>query len=207
LPIDWSRRALGDLTGHRRLVDCPVDDGTTSLPIMSSNLPLIAGTISTGIFAVSTMPMVLKAARTQDLSSYSGGNLVLSNLGNVLYAIYVFSMPMGPAWALYGFNLTVSATMLVYWLRYRTPRPRHEGRELRSIARPESAETTVGRVDDEVPDSRMVCPPPSMQFTRCQLRHAAHAATTHLPTSFASRRGQRPRESRAKVGSADVTSV
>jgi hypothetical protein len=91
---------------------------------MSSNLPLIAGTLSTGIFAVSTMPMVLKAARTQDLSSYSGGNLVLSNLGNVLYAIYVFSMPMGPAWALYGFNLTVSATMLLYWLRYRTPRPR-----------------------------------------------------------------------------------
>ena len=91
---------------------------------MSSNVPVIAGTISTGIFAVSTMPMVLKAARTRDLSSYSGGNLLLSNLGNVLYAIYVFSMPMGPAWALYGFNLTVSATMLVYWLQYRTPRPR-----------------------------------------------------------------------------------
>jgi hypothetical protein len=91
---------------------------------MSSNVPVIAGTISTGIFAVSTMPMVLKAARTRDLSSYSGGNLLLSNLGNVLYAMYVFSMPMGPAWALYGFNLTVSATMLVYWLHYRTPRPR-----------------------------------------------------------------------------------
>jgi len=87
-------------------------------------VPVIAGIVSTGIFAVSTMPMVLKAARTRDLSSYSGGNLLLSNLGNVLYAIYVFSMPMGPAWALYGFNLTVSATMLVYWLQYRTPRPR-----------------------------------------------------------------------------------
>jgi hypothetical protein len=91
---------------------------------MSSNVPVIAGIVSTGIFAVSTMPMVLKAARTRDLSSYSGGNLLLSNLGNVLYAIYVFSMPMGPAWALYGFNLTVSATMLVYWLQYRTSRPR-----------------------------------------------------------------------------------
>jgi hypothetical protein len=121
---------------------------------MSSNVPLIAGTISTGIFAVSTMPMVLKAARTRDLSSYSGGNLLLSNLGNVLYAIYVFSMPMGPAWALYGFNLTVSATMLLYWLRYRTPRPPHDGRENCSIARPESAATTAGRVDVEVPYSR-----------------------------------------------------
>jgi len=86
-------------------------------------VPVIAGAISTGIFAVSTMPMVLKAARTRDLSSYSGGNLLLSNLGNVLYAIYVFSLPMGPAWALYGFNLTVSATMLVYWLQCRIPRP------------------------------------------------------------------------------------
>lgn len=89
-------------------------------------MPVIAGIVSTGIFAVSTMPMVVKAARTRDLSSYSGGNLLLSNLGNVLYAMYIFSMPMGPAWALYGFNLTVSATMLVYWLQYRTPRPRTE---------------------------------------------------------------------------------
>ena len=89
---------------------------------MSSNLPVLAGAISTAIFAASTMPMVVKAARTRDLSSYSGGNLVLSNLGNLLYAFYVFSMPVGPAWALYGFNLTVSATMLGYWLRYRSPR-------------------------------------------------------------------------------------
>ena len=85
---------------------------------MSGSLAVIAGTISTGIFAASTMPMVVKAARTRDLSSDSGGNLVLSNLGNVLY---VFSMPMGPAWALYAFNLAVSATVLGYWLRYRTP--------------------------------------------------------------------------------------
>ena len=120
---------------------------------MSSNVPVIAGIVSTGIFAVSTMPMVLKAARTRDLSSYSGGNLLLSNLGNVLYAIYVFSMPMGPAWALYGFNLTVSATMLVYWLQYRTsdyapsgvPHERHDHRRHRrhwTVRRP--CRTTFG---------------------------------------------------------------
>src|SRR5450432_1621816 len=120
---------------------------------MSSNVPVIAGIVSTGIFAVSTMPMVLKAARTRDLSSYSGGNLVLSNLGNVLYAIYVFSMPMGPAWALYGFNLTVSATMLVYWLRYRAPRQQHKRLGHRSIALPESAATTAARVDVKIPYS------------------------------------------------------
>jgi hypothetical protein len=89
---------------------------------MSGHVAVIAGTISTGIFATSTMPMVRKAARTKDLSSYSGGNLVLSNLGNLLYAIYIFSLPIGPAWFLYSFNLAISATMLGYWLRYRVPR-------------------------------------------------------------------------------------
>ena len=89
---------------------------------MNGNVPVIAGTISTFIFAASTMPMIIKAARTRDLSSYSGGNLILSNVGNLLYALYVFSLPLGPAWGLYGFNLAVSATMLVYWLRYRTGR-------------------------------------------------------------------------------------
>lgn len=54
---------------------------TNILP--SAHVAFIAGTLSTAIFAASTMPMVLKAARTKDLSSYSGGNLVLSNLGNL----------------------------------------------------------------------------------------------------------------------------
>lgn len=65
---------------------------------MSGDLPWIAGTLCTALFVASTMPMVVKAARTRDLSSYSGANLVLSNVGNLLYAIYVLSMPIGPAW-------------------------------------------------------------------------------------------------------------
>ena len=90
---------------------------------MNADLPVIAGFLSTCIFAASTMPMIVKAVRTRDLSSYSGGNLVLSNIGNLLYALYVFHLPPGPAWGLYGFNLAVSATMLVYWLRYRSVPP------------------------------------------------------------------------------------
>jgi hypothetical protein len=126
---------------------------------MSSNVPVIAGIVSTGIFAMSTMPMVLKAARTRDLSSYSGGNLLLSNLGNVLYAIYVFSMPMGPAWALYGFNLTVSATMLVYWLQYRTPRPRTK------IATANTgADAVTHPPDRRTPAKPLQCPHPGGEF-------------------------------------------
>ncbi|MFE3292109.1 hypothetical protein [Rhodococcus sp. NPDC059234] len=86
---------------------------------MAGSVPVVAGALSTAVFAASTMPMILKAIRTRDLSSYSGGNLILSNAGNLLYAVYVLSLPLGPAWALYGFNLSVSVTMLALWLRYR----------------------------------------------------------------------------------------
>ena len=89
---------------------------------MNGHVPVIAGTLSTCLFVASTMPMIVKASRTRDLSSYSGGNLVLSNVGNLPYAFYVFSLPGGPAWGLYAFNLAVSATMLGYWLRYKMQR-------------------------------------------------------------------------------------
>ncbi|MFC9789871.1 hypothetical protein [Rhodococcus sp. NPDC127528] len=86
---------------------------------MAGSVPVVAGALSTAVFVASTMPMILKAIRTRDLSSYSGGNLILSNAGNLLYAAYVFSLPVGPAWALYCFNLSVGVTMLALWLRYR----------------------------------------------------------------------------------------
>jgi hypothetical protein len=38
-------------------------------------------------FAGSMLPMVVKAARTKDLSSYSLGNIVLSNLGNLIHLV------------------------------------------------------------------------------------------------------------------------
>ncbi|MFF7146309.1 hypothetical protein ACFZB5_34915 [Streptomyces nodosus] len=87
---------------------------------MIGNLEVVAGTLSTILFVASTLPMIMKAFRTRDLSSYSGGNLILSNTGNLLYGIYVVSLPAGPAWVLYAFNLSVSATMLTLWLCYRS---------------------------------------------------------------------------------------
>ena len=80
---------------------------------------LIAGSVSTVVFVASTLPMLVKAARTKDLGSYSVGNLVLANLGNLVYAVYVFSLPAGPIWALHSFYLVSSFAMLVMWLNYR----------------------------------------------------------------------------------------
>jgi hypothetical protein len=47
------------------------------------SLPVVAGSLSTVIFAASTLPMLAKAVRTKDLGSYSLGNLLLANLGNL----------------------------------------------------------------------------------------------------------------------------
>lgn len=85
---------------------------------MDTNLPVIAGTISTTIFAFSTLPMLLKAFRTKDLKSYSLGNILLANVGNVIHSVYVFNLPSGPIWLLHTFYLVTTALMLVWYLRY-----------------------------------------------------------------------------------------
>jgi uncharacterized protein with PQ loop repeat len=84
------------------------------------DLAVLAGILSTGLFAMSYLPMLVKAARTKDLSSYSAGNLAITNVGNVVYSVYVFSLPPGPIWFLHGFYLVASALMLGWFLRYRT---------------------------------------------------------------------------------------
>ena len=83
------------------------------------DLAVFAGVLSTGLFAMSYLPMLVKAARTRDLSSYSFGNLAITNAGNALYSIYVFSLPVGPIWFLHTFYLVASALMLVWFVRYR----------------------------------------------------------------------------------------
>ena len=85
---------------------------------MKPELPFIAGTISTTIFALSTLPMLVKAYRTRDLSSHSLGNILLSNLGNLIHSVYVFSLPPGPIWLLHTFYLVTTALMLIWYLRY-----------------------------------------------------------------------------------------
>jgi uncharacterized protein with PQ loop repeat len=85
---------------------------------MDITLPVIAGAISTIIFAASAFPMLLKAYRTKDLSSYSCSNILMANTGNVIHSAYVYSLPPGPIWLLHTFYLITTAIMLVWYLRY-----------------------------------------------------------------------------------------
>jgi uncharacterized protein with PQ loop repeat len=92
------------------------------------DVPTLAGLASTVIFAVSTLPMLLKAFRSRDLASYSLGNMVLANVGNAVHSVYVFSLPAGPIWALHSFYLVSSALMLLWYLRYGMRRSAHRPR-------------------------------------------------------------------------------
>lgn len=94
----------------------------------SMDVAIIAGVTSTGLFAMSYLPMLVKAARTRDLSSYSLGNLAITNAGNLVHSVYVFSLPAGPIWFLHAFYLIASALMLGWFLRYRTAGERHRPR-------------------------------------------------------------------------------
>jgi hypothetical protein len=98
---------------------------------MNSSLPVLAGIVSTIIFAGSTLPMLRKAVVTKDLGSYSLGNIGLANVGNLVHSVYVFSLPAGPIWALHGFYLVSTALMLFWYLRYSllsVREPTHRGR-------------------------------------------------------------------------------
>ncbi len=85
---------------------------------METNLPTLAGFISTALFTLGTLPMLAKAFRTKNLASYSLGNILMSNVGNVLYSIYVFKLPPGPIWFLHSYNLLSTGLMLIWYLRY-----------------------------------------------------------------------------------------
>ena len=73
---------------------------------------LLAGSASTVLFVASTLPMVVRAARTKDVTSYSRGHLVMTNTGNLVHSLYVASLPLGPIWLLHGVHVGVSAFML-----------------------------------------------------------------------------------------------
>jgi hypothetical protein len=89
---------------------------------MWSSLPILAGTIATFVFACSALPMLAKAVRSKDLTSYSTSNLVLANVGNAFYSVYVFHLPPGPIWALHAFYL-VSSGLMLFWSRRYTLAP------------------------------------------------------------------------------------
>jgi uncharacterized protein with PQ loop repeat len=78
-----------------------------------TEFPLIAGSASALIFVVSYLPMLLKARRTKDLSSSSPTQLLLTNIGNLVYSAHVYNVPAGPIWALHSFNVVTSCLMLI----------------------------------------------------------------------------------------------
>lgn len=83
------------------------------------NIPFLAGTASTVLFAISMLPMLRKASRTRDLASYSLSYLAMTNLANLVHSLYVFSLPIGPIWLLHTFYVVASALMLIWFIRYR----------------------------------------------------------------------------------------
>jgi hypothetical protein len=83
---------------------------------------VLAGMVSTVLFAGSVLPMLVKAARSRDISSYSLGNILLANVANVVHAVYVFSLPAGPIWLLHAFYTVSTALMLFWYLRWHVRR-------------------------------------------------------------------------------------
>ncbi|HXV97636.1 MAG TPA: hypothetical protein VEC93_04370 [Anaerolineae bacterium] len=97
-------------------------------------MQIMAGVISTPMFVSSNLPMLWKAFATKDLTSYSFGHIGLSNLGNLIYWLYLLVLPVGPVWFLHGFNTLVAGLMLFGYLRYQRrrsgPKPIEERGEL-----------------------------------------------------------------------------
>jgi uncharacterized protein with PQ loop repeat len=83
----------------------------------TQHLSFIAGAISSFIFVGSHVPMLWKAYRTKDLRSYSRLNLMLVNVGNLIYWLYLISLPPGPVWLLHTFYTISSGLLLMLYCR------------------------------------------------------------------------------------------
>ena len=59
------------------------------------NMDIIAGMLSSIIFASGTVSMLMKVIRTQDVDSYSLSSIILNNLGNLVYLGLYFQFASG----------------------------------------------------------------------------------------------------------------
>lgn len=82
------------------------------------SIQIVAGFASAAVFASSKLPMVAKALRTRDLHSYSFGHIGLSVSGNLIYWLYVVSLPLGPIWVLQTLFTMADLLMLGCYVRY-----------------------------------------------------------------------------------------
>ncbi len=129
--VPMERRAAP--CGIREWVVLPMRRPLAVRSVSAMDLAVLAGVLSTGLFAMSYLPMLVKAARTKDLSSYSLGNLAITNAGNAVHSVYVFSLPVGPIWFLHTFYLVASALMLVWFVRFRAGRHGSRSRQAMSV--------------------------------------------------------------------------
>jgi hypothetical protein len=82
------------------------------------NIQLISGSLAGFIFAGAHWNMIVKAWRTKDLRSYSLGQIILNNLGNGFYWLYVVGLPLGPIYFMHAFFTLASILMLIWYLLY-----------------------------------------------------------------------------------------
>jgi uncharacterized protein with PQ loop repeat len=85
---------------------------------MQSEITTIAGTVSTTIFALSNIPMLIKAGRTKSLRSYSYTYIIMNNGANSLHWIYILSLPVGPIYVLHAFYTLAALLLLIWYRRY-----------------------------------------------------------------------------------------
>lgn len=78
----------------------------------------IAGTISTAMFAMGNVPMLVKAVRTRSLSSYSHAQLLTNGSASLIHWVYISGLPFGPIWFLHGFYTIATGIMVILFLHY-----------------------------------------------------------------------------------------
>jgi hypothetical protein len=86
----------------------------------TEQISFIAGLISSFIFVSGNFPMLWRAYKTEEMRSYSRLNIFLANIGNLVYWLYVVSLPPGPIWVLHTFYTVSSMSMLVMYFRFRS---------------------------------------------------------------------------------------
>jgi uncharacterized protein with PQ loop repeat len=89
------------------------------------SIQMVAGSISSFMFITSHVPMLIKAFKTKNMHSYSLSNLLLTNVGNIIYWLYISSLPIGPIWVMHSFYTLTSLLMLTWYLRYEYASAKH----------------------------------------------------------------------------------
>lgn len=100
-----------------------------------SQLPILAGSVATIIFVGSYLPMLVRAMRTRNVSSYSRSSLVLANIGNLVQTAYVVTLPVGPIWGLHAFYVLATLMMLVLHLRHAHPASQRKSVSVEDLSR------------------------------------------------------------------------